>query len=142
MSQRHSLAPVTRVVLGFALGLGLATFGCTDKDGAMDMGETDGSEASDPNNEADAVTYGGPDSSDGAWNGDDSVTNTTTTSTPDTNDSQEADAVTYAGPDETESIGDFTTGSSSDTDGSTTLADTGTDTAATETDAGSSGSSG
>lgn len=107
-SQRVVSAAPSRLGMGLVLGLGLALFGCGDEEGKDSVGDASISDSVD-SQEADAVTYAGPDSWE-STNGNDTIGN----------DSQEADAVTYAGPDESTTIydptGDFTTTS----DGTTT----------------------
>lgn len=90
--------PVARpgLGLGLVLSLGLASISCTGGNGGT-------STAEDDSQEADAVTYAGPDS----WD--------TTDQPPTTNDSQDADAVTYGGPDESTSITGGVTGTGTDT---------------------------
>ncbi len=94
-SRRLSSVSSSWPVLGLVIGLGLASVSCTGGEG----------DTISESQEADAVTYGGPDTLDGGpW-----PTTTTGTTTNDSLDTQEADATTYAGPDETTSIGDPTT---------------------------------
>jgi hypothetical protein len=133
-SQRLVSAPASRTGLGLVLGLGLAVFGCGDKEGDS-AGDTVGDSVNDSVNdsvdvddgpdtqEADAVTYAGPD----PWT---DTIEPGTTFIPD--DSDEADAVTYAGPDETTTIGDATTTSGTATD---TTSGTTTDSDSQEADA-------
>ncbi len=121
VSLRIVPAASSRLSLGLVLGLGLATFGCGDKDG-----DTASETIADSNDDSDAVTYGGPDT----------FTSTVGTETI-TDDSQEADAVTYGGPDETTSIGDITTTTSDSSTGSSSgsSSDTLTDSDSPEADA-------
>jgi hypothetical protein len=121
-SQRPVSVLASRPRLGLVLGLGLASFSCTggegDSSSTVADTTTEVDTADGPNTyptetqEADAVTYAGPDS----WDTTESPGATTTT-TNDSLDTQEADAVTYAGPDETTTIGDATT--TTETTGST-----------------------
>jgi hypothetical protein len=117
-TQRVVSAP-SRLGLGLVLGLGLglSMFGCVGEEGEDTIG---GSQ------EADAVTYAGPDD----------PTHSTPGGTDTIADSQEADAVTYAGPDETTTAGDYTTtGYDTTTSGGTTTTTTATDTDTQEADA-------
>jgi hypothetical protein len=108
-SQRVVSSMPPRLGVGLALGLGLAVFGCGDDAGKDSVGEASSLSVGNdtPGNdsqEADAVTYAGPD----PW---DTTQGPDPTQGHDTigNDSQEADAVTYAGPDESTTIGDAST---------------------------------
>ena len=120
-SQRPVFVSATRPRLGLVLGLGLASFSCTGGEGDSTTTVVD----SQDSQEADAVTYAGPDT----WNGDVTTESppegTTTTTTTTNNDSSEADAVTYAGPDETTVIGDASIGTTDVTVGSASTTDTG-----------------
>lgn len=115
-SQRNTTAP-SWLAVGITLGLtfGLGTLSCAGDDG--ETSESTMTTTQDPSGNADAVTYGGPDSlsDSGTTDADtdttttttDSTTTTTTTgtsttdgtSTSTTDDSSNADAVTYGGPD-------------------------------------------
>jgi hypothetical protein len=120
-------------IFGLAAGLAAATMSCAAENMPNDTVAGESSVNDDDN--ADAVTYAGPDdsitfttdpSSTGPSNTD--TTTTTTTTSPDPTD---ADAVTYAGPDESESTTPFPE-----------TTETGTDTTSSGTDESSTGSSG
>jgi hypothetical protein len=110
-----------RLGLGFTLGLGLATASCVDKDGMS--GDTTGDW-----DDADAVTYAGPDE----WT---ETTPYDASTTIAQDDWDNPDAASYAGPDETETTWweDTTTGGSGTTAFTDTDATTGSTTDSTTT---------
>lgn len=109
----------SRPGLGLVLGLGLVSFSCTGEGTGSTVADTADSADSLDTNEADAVTYAGPDS----WESSDTyVPPPDTTSSSTTLDpADSSDAVTYAGPDESTTIGDATTstGTTGETTGTT-----------------------
>lgn len=121
-------------IFGLAAGLAAATMSCAadDKMPTDTVADADATVNDDDN--ADAVTYAGPD--------DASITETesdtfTTTTQPDPSD---ADAVTYAGPDESESTDPFPeTSSESGTDATSSGTETTTSSGTDESSTGSSG---
>lgn len=121
-SQRPISVASTWPGLGLVIGLSLASFSCTGGEGGTGSTVADSADDADSNppgdsQEADAVTYAGPD----PWG-------TTTITTNDSLDTQEADAVTYAGPDESTTVGDSWTTTSGTTDatvGTTATTDSG-----------------
>lgn len=118
-------------LFGLAAGLSLATMSC-----AADEGNGDTISGDEQN--ADAVTYAGPDDASITDPGtSESATETTTTTQGSvTYDPTDADAVTYAGPDESSSTGSFPETTSTGTE-----TGTGTETS-TGTETGSTGSTG
>jgi hypothetical protein len=132
-----SSAGGTLRIFGLAAGLAAATMSCAAENDMPNDSVGDASVNDDDN--ADAVTYAGPDDASITDPGETETTNPSTTMQPDPTD---ADAVTYAGPDESDST---VTSSDSGPDTETSSesgTSSGTDTASSGTDATSTGSSG
>lgn len=117
---RTASAPSLKLGLVLTLGLGLVTIACGEEDDKDTVADsvTESATVTDSNatigndsQNADAVTYAGPDETTSIGEGSTSFQGTTdygtssSTGSSSSSDSQEADAVTYAGPDESTSIG-------------------------------------
>lgn len=118
-------------LFGLAAGLSLATMSCAADEGTGDT-------ISGDEQNADAVTYAGPDDTsitDPGTSSPMTATSTTTTTSTEstvTYDPTDADAVTYAGPDESTSTNPFPETTSTGTDTGTT-GSTGTETGSSGT---------